>query len=61
MLRDPRVTSTLVGASSVRQLEDNVDAVRRLDLSDDELTEIDRYAVEAGVDQWAGARGATDA
>ena len=42
-LRDPRVTSALLGASSVAQLEDNVAALDRLDLSDDELAEIDRH------------------
>ena len=56
VLRDPRVTSTLIGASSVAQLEDNVAAVRRLDFSDDELAEIDKHAVESGVDMWADAR-----
>jgi L-glyceraldehyde 3-phosphate reductase len=56
VLRDPRVTSTLIGASSVAQLEDNVAAVQRLELSADELDEIDRYAVESGVDLWAAAR-----
>ncbi|MCW2805713.1 MAG: L-glyceraldehyde 3-phosphate reductase [Propionibacteriaceae bacterium] len=59
VLRDPRITSTLVGASSVRQLEDNVAAVKRLDFSDDELAEIEKYAVESGVDLWAAARSAT--
>jgi L-glyceraldehyde 3-phosphate reductase len=52
-LRDERVTSTLVGASSVRQLEQNVAALDRLELSDDELAEIDRHAVEAGINLWA--------
>jgi L-glyceraldehyde 3-phosphate reductase len=56
VLRDPRMTSTLIGASSVKQLEDNVAAVRRLEFSSDELAEIDRYAVESGVDLWAEAR-----
>jgi L-glyceraldehyde 3-phosphate reductase len=51
-LRDPRVTSTLIGASSVAQLEDNVGALRNLKLSDEELAEIDRYAVEAGINIW---------
>jgi L-glyceraldehyde 3-phosphate reductase len=60
VLRDPRMTSTLIGASSVAQLEDNVAAVGRLDFSDDELAEIDKHAVESGVDLWASARGATD-
>jgi L-glyceraldehyde 3-phosphate reductase len=54
-LRDPRVTSTLVGASSVEQLEDNIGALERLDFSDDELDEIDRYATESGINLWAGA------
>ena len=53
-LRDPRVTSTLIGASSVEQLEENVAAVDRLDFSEDELTKIDRYATESGVNLWAG-------
>jgi L-glyceraldehyde 3-phosphate reductase len=52
-LRDERVTSTLVGASSVRQLEQNVAALDRLELSDDELAEIDRHATEGGVNLWA--------
>jgi L-glyceraldehyde 3-phosphate reductase len=51
-LRDPRITSTLIGASSVGQLEDNVGALERLDFSDDELAEIDRHAVEAGINIW---------
>lgn len=56
VLRDQRVTSAVIGASSVAQLEDNVAAASRLDLTDDELADIDRYAVDAGVDQWADAR-----
>jgi L-glyceraldehyde 3-phosphate reductase len=52
-LRDARVTSSLVGASSVDQLEQNLAAVQRLDFSPDELAEIDRYATEAGINQWA--------
>jgi L-glyceraldehyde 3-phosphate reductase len=55
-LRDPRVTSVLIGASSVSQLEQNVAALDRLDFSDDELARIDRYAVDAGIDLWEGAR-----
>jgi L-glyceraldehyde 3-phosphate reductase len=51
-LRDPRVTSTLIGASSVAQLEDNVGALARLDFDDDELAEIERYAVDAGINIW---------
>jgi L-glyceraldehyde 3-phosphate reductase len=52
-LRDPRVTSALLGASSVAQLEDNVAALDRLDFGDDELAEIDRHATEAGINLWA--------
>jgi L-glyceraldehyde 3-phosphate reductase len=52
-LRDPQVTSTLIGASSVAQLEDNLGALDRLDFDDDELAEIDRYATEAEINIWA--------
>jgi L-glyceraldehyde 3-phosphate reductase len=52
-LRDPRMTSTLVGASSVGQLEENVRALDRLDFSADELEEIDRYATESDINIWA--------
>jgi L-glyceraldehyde 3-phosphate reductase len=53
VLRDPRVTSALIGASSVRQLEENVAALQRLDFADDELAAIDRYAVDSGINLWA--------
>ena len=52
-LRDPRVTASLIGASSVEQLEDNLGALKRLDLAPDELAEIDRYATDADINQWA--------
>ena len=58
VLRDARMTSTLIGASSVAQLEDNIAATQRLDFTDDELAAIEAQAVESGVDQWAGARDA---
>jgi L-glyceraldehyde 3-phosphate reductase len=51
-LRDPRITSTLVGVSSIDQLEANVAALANLDVSDDELAEIDRYATESGINIW---------
>jgi L-glyceraldehyde 3-phosphate reductase len=54
-LRDPRVTSTLVGASSVEQLEANVAALERLGLSPEELAEIDRHAVDSGINIWAAS------
>ncbi len=52
-LRDPRVTSALLGASSVAQLEDNVAALDNLAFDDEELAEIDRHATEAGINLWA--------
>jgi L-glyceraldehyde 3-phosphate reductase len=52
-LRDRRVTSALLGASSVRQLEQNVAALARADFDDAELAEIDRHAQEGGIDLWA--------
>ena len=52
-LRDHRVTSAVIGASSVEQLDTNLDAVDGPPLTDDELTEIDKYAEEAGVNLWA--------
>ncbi|HEX3932036.1 MAG TPA: L-glyceraldehyde 3-phosphate reductase [Nocardioides sp.] len=52
-LRDPRVTSAVIGASSVAQLDTNLDALDFPTLADDELAEIDRYAVESGVNLWA--------
>jgi L-glyceraldehyde 3-phosphate reductase len=52
-LRDPRVTSALIGASSVGQLEDSVAAIDRLAFTDDELTEIDRHATDSGINIWA--------
>jgi L-glyceraldehyde 3-phosphate reductase len=53
VLRDPRVTSALLGASSVGQLEQNVAALERLDLDPAELEEIDRYAGDGGINLWA--------
>ena len=53
VLRDPRVTSALIGASSVEQLEQNVAALDRLELSSDELDEIERYATESDINLWA--------
>jgi L-glyceraldehyde 3-phosphate reductase len=51
-LRDPRITSALVGVSSMEQLEGNFAALERLDFSEDELAEIDRYATESGINIW---------
>jgi L-glyceraldehyde 3-phosphate reductase len=52
-LRDPRVTSAVIGASSLAQLEANVAALDRLDFAEDELAEIDRHATESGINIWA--------
>ncbi|MFF2494917.1 L-glyceraldehyde 3-phosphate reductase [Agromyces sp. NPDC058064] len=56
-LRDERVTSLVIGASSVAQLEENVAALDGLEFDSAELAEIDRFAGDAGVDLWADARG----
>jgi L-glyceraldehyde 3-phosphate reductase len=53
VLRDPRVCSALIGASSVAQLEQNVAALARLDFSEAELAEIERHAVEGQINLWA--------
>ncbi|GAA1819672.1 L-glyceraldehyde 3-phosphate reductase [Planosporangium flavigriseum] len=52
-LRDPRMTSVVLGASSVRQLEDNIAALDNLEFTADELAEIDQYATEAEINLWA--------
>jgi L-glyceraldehyde 3-phosphate reductase len=51
-LRDPRMTSLVIGASSVKQLEDNVDALANTMLSADELAEIEHYATDADINLW---------
>ncbi len=55
-LRRPEVSSVLVGASSPEQMRQNVGALQRLDFTDDELAQIDRHAVDSGIDIWGGAR-----
>jgi L-glyceraldehyde 3-phosphate reductase len=52
-LRDQRMTSTLIGASSVRQLDDNLAAIANLEFTDAELADIDQHAEEAGINLWA--------
>ncbi|MEP7024368.1 MAG: L-glyceraldehyde 3-phosphate reductase, partial [Actinomycetota bacterium] len=54
-LRDPRVTSVLIGASSVTQLEENLAAAGQPAFTADELDAIDRDAVEAGINIWAAS------
>ncbi|AYJ47380.1 L-glyceraldehyde 3-phosphate reductase [Rhodococcus sp. P1Y] len=51
-LRDPRVTSVLIGASSVRQLENNIGALQNLEFSADELAQIDEHAGDFGINLW---------
>jgi L-glyceraldehyde 3-phosphate reductase len=55
-LRDPRVTSALIGARNVEQLEEDIAALNRLDFSADELTAIDHAVTDAGIDLWAASR-----
>jgi L-glyceraldehyde 3-phosphate reductase len=52
-LHDPRITSTLIGASSIAQLDDNLGALDNLDFSGEELSRIDAHAVEAGINIWS--------
>jgi L-glyceraldehyde 3-phosphate reductase len=53
VLRDPRVTSAVIGASSVEQLDTNLDALAAPPLTEEELAAIDAYAVESGINLWA--------
>ena len=55
VLRDPRITSALLGASSVSQLEQNVAALDRLDFDPGELEEINQVAVDSGINLWAAS------
>ena len=59
VLRDKRVTSALIGARNVEQLDDSLDAVQKLQFTTAELHEIDRYAQEAAIDLWKDAREGT--
>ncbi len=56
VLRDSRVTTALIGARNVEQLDDSLDAVKKLDFTEAELKEIDRYAQDSGIDLWKEAR-----
>jgi L-glyceraldehyde 3-phosphate reductase len=59
VLRDSRVTSALIGARNVDQLNDSLDAVKNLTFSPEELAEIDSHAKEGNLDLWKGAREGT--
>jgi len=56
VLRDKRVTSALIGARNVEQLDNSLDALNRLQFADEELNEIDRYAQDGTIDLWKDAR-----
>ncbi len=56
VLRDRRVTSALIGARNVAQLDNSLDALKKLDFTSGELAEIDRYAQDGGIDLWKEAR-----
>jgi L-glyceraldehyde 3-phosphate reductase len=56
VLRDRRVTSALIGARNVEQLDNSLDAMHRPQFSDEELKEIDQYAREGSIDLWKEAR-----
>jgi L-glyceraldehyde 3-phosphate reductase len=59
VLRDQRITSALIGARSVEQLDNSLDAVKKLQFTDSELNEIDHYAQEGAIDLWRDAREGT--
>jgi L-glyceraldehyde 3-phosphate reductase len=59
-IRDKRVTSALIGARTVEQLDNSLDAIKNLEFTDAELHTIDRYAQEGGIDIWKGAREGTE-
>ena len=56
VLRDKRVTSALIGARNVEQLDNSLDAIKKLEFTEAELVEIDRYAQDGAIDLWKGAR-----
>jgi len=56
VLRDKRVTSALIGARDVKQLDDSLDAIKNLHFTDEELKEIDQHAQEGELDLWKEAR-----
>lgn len=60
VLRDRRVTSALIGARTVEQLDDSLDALKKLDFSQSELKAIELHAQESGIDIWKGAREGTE-
>jgi L-glyceraldehyde 3-phosphate reductase len=59
-LRDPRVTSALIGARNVEQLDNSLDALNKLDFTAEELKAIDQHAQDGAIDLWRGAREGTE-
>jgi L-glyceraldehyde 3-phosphate reductase len=59
VLRDKRISSALIGARNVEQLDNSLDAVKKLHFENTELNEIDRYAQEGAIDLWRNAREGT--
>jgi L-glyceraldehyde 3-phosphate reductase len=60
VLRDKRVTSALIGARNVEQLDNSLDALHKLQFTEAELSEIDRHAVDSSIDLWKDAREGTE-
>ena len=60
VLRDPRVTSALIGARNVEQLDNSLDGLSKLDFTKQELETIDQHAQDGGIDLWKGAREGTE-
>jgi L-glyceraldehyde 3-phosphate reductase len=60
VLREQRITSALIGSRNVEQLDNSLDAAKRLQFTDDELNAIDRYAQEGNLDLWRKAREGTE-
>jgi len=56
VLRDKKVTSALIGARNVEQLDNSLDALKNLQFTSAELAEIDRYAQDGSIDLWKDAR-----
>ncbi len=56
-LRDPRMTSTLIGSSSIEQLDDSLGALGNLEFDDAELAQLDRYATDADINLWSRSSG----
>jgi L-glyceraldehyde 3-phosphate reductase len=56
VLRDKRVTSALIGARTVEQLDNSLDSLNKLEFAAEELAEIEQHAIDVGIDLWRAAR-----